>query len=130
MPPEILPPDDAPPETVEKISGARPNSDYHACDRCGGKYDMDLFLPDHLWVAIAGRTDGGGFYCPWCIDDIAYRKRIRYGGILYFTGRAGSAISDDPEMLRELKRLLVENIRLKEQLKEAKLEEHILVTAV
>lgn len=39
------------------------------CQDCGNKYDIDLMIPDELWVQIKpeGKSNWGGLLCGSCI---------------------------------------------------------------
>ena len=61
------------------------------CDRCGRRDGMDAAVTNEQWEIISGRSDGGGYLCLWCMDEIACEKGITFVAELYWVGKAGSS---------------------------------------
>jgi len=58
------------------------------CQNCGRSYRTVYRIPDELWRAITGRSDG--LLCPRCLDDKA--RTAGYG--LYWEATVGKFPTD------------------------------------
>ena len=58
------------------------------CRRCGRRDGLDAVVSNDDWAIISERTDGGGFLCLWCMDELAAERGMQNIPVrLYFAGR-------------------------------------------
>lgn len=39
------------------------------CQKCGNEYNIDLLIPDDIWIKISPKKSDAGLLCPNCICE-------------------------------------------------------------
>jgi hypothetical protein len=50
--------------------------EYIICEDCGREYPEVWLVSDQMWKLITGITDGSGFLCMDCFDELAREQGI------------------------------------------------------